>query len=198
MSLRKFRFSGQFAVWMAVAVLTLQPQWLLAAEPSATDPLHTTHTAHAMHVVDVALQTEGRLLGQLVDKQGRPLAATNIQLSDGRTQWRTQTDAQGRFQLAGLSGANYQLQVGGKIQSLRAWATGTAPPSAASDLLLVQDGEVILAQNCTSPACGSAVERLKRPFANPWVIGGLVAAAIAIPVAINNADDDDNNAPASP
>jgi len=197
MSVRKFQ--QRSCAWAAIAVLVFQPQCLLAAEPSVVPCSATAPLARALTVVDVALQADGVLHGQIVDKQGRPLVAAEVQIQSAATDkpWRSQTDAQGRFQFTGLSGANYSLQVGPQTQLLRVWAAGTAPPSATSGVLMVQDSDVILAQNCGSPVCGSAVKKAKHPLANPWIIGGLVAAAIAIPVAIHNADDDDDD-PATP
>ncbi|NOY29875.1 MAG: carboxypeptidase regulatory-like domain-containing protein [Planctomycetes bacterium] len=200
MSVRKLKSLQQFGVWAAIAVLVASPQCLLAAETSILKSSTTAHVAPALTVVDVALQADGLLHGQIVDKQGQPVAATKIHLTDGRKEWRTQTDAKGLFQLTGISGATYSLQVGQQVQLLRIWATGTAPPSATSGVLFIQDSDVVLAQNCGSPVCGSPVGAgrrggfIKQALSNPWVVGGLVAAAVAIPVAIHNADDD----PASP
>lgn len=194
MSLRKLRFMQRSSVWGAVAVLVLQPQFLFAAEQPIARAAVSSNVARAMTVVDVSLQSDGVLFGQLVDTQGRPLSATEIHITDGRNQWRTQTDLQGQFKLAGMHGANYTVQVGQQVQLIRAWSAGTAPPSATKGLLFVQDNDVVLAQHCASPVCGSAIGGAKHPLANPWIVGGLVAAAIAIPVAIHNADDD----PASP
>lgn len=195
MSLRKFRFMQRSCVWGSVAVLVLQPQFLFAAEqPAARAPV-PSQAARAMAVVDVELQANGLLVGQLVDSQGRALSAAEIQLTSNQKKWNVLTDQQGRFQLEGMSGATYTVQSGQQVQLMRAWAPGTAPPSSAKGLLFVQNSDVILAQNCASPVCGSAVSKAKHPLANPWIIGGLVAAAVAIPVAIHNADDDD---PASP
>jgi len=196
MSLRKFRSQQRFVAWVATAILVFQPQCLFAVEQSILKSSTTAHVAQALTVVDVAIQADGLLRGQVVDKQGRPIAGTEVQLINGRKLWRTQTDEKGMFQLAGLPGATYSLQVGQQVQLLRAWTAGTAPPSATDGVLFVQDSDVVLAQNCGSPVCGSAVKAAKHPLANPWIIGGLIAAAIAIPVAIHNAEDDDP--PASP
>ncbi|MCA9230062.1 MAG: carboxypeptidase regulatory-like domain-containing protein [Planctomycetales bacterium] len=192
MSLRKFGLIQRGSLWTAVAVMVTQPQLLLAAEQPVAGSAAPSQTTRAMIVVDVALQPNGQLFGQLVDSQGRPQSATEVQLTDGQKQWRTETDQQGRFQLTGLSGATYSVKAGEQTQLMRAWSAGTAPPSAKSGLLFVQNNDVVLAQHCASPVCGSAVGAAKHPLANPWVIGGLVAAAIAIPVAIHNADDDDD------
>ena len=52
----------------------------------------------------------------------------------------------------------------------------TAPPAAQSAALLVSGSDVVRGQN------GGLVYWLT----NPWVLAGLIAAAIAIPIALNN------------
>ena len=69
--------------------------------------------------------------------------------------------------------------------------------------MVFQGDPTVLGQNCGAPVCGTPVcgspvygpgGRIRNALANPLVVGGIAAAAIAIPVAIHNADDD----PASP
>ncbi len=148
MSLRKFRFMQRSCVWGSVAVLVLQPQFLFAAEQPAARTPASSQAARAMSVVDVELQANGLLVGQLVDSQGRALSAAEIQLTSNQKRWNVLTDQQGRFQLEGMNGANYTVQSGQQVQLMRAWAPGTAPPSAAKGLLFVQSSDVVLAQNC--------------------------------------------------
>jgi hypothetical protein len=112
-----------------------------------------------------------------------------IFVTNGHQTWNTYTDEQGHFRMEGLVGSTYQVQAAGQIQIVRAWAEGTAPPQALDALLLVYDNPVVLGQNCGSPVCGSGVCGVPRPLANPFILGGLVVAAIAIPVAIHNSDD---------
>ena len=66
--------------------------------------------------------------------------------------------------------------------------------------MIVEGQQTILGQYCGSPVvgCGSPVSAgmagCKELLSNPLVIGGLIAAAIAIPIAVHNADDDDDPA----
>lgn len=185
---RNLRVTARTAAWMAAAALILQPQFLLAEPtPAAGDP--------SIHVVDVALGHNGVLYGQLVDRQGRQLPICEILLTNGVSEWTTYTDDEGNFRVDGLVGSTYQVQAAGQTQIVRAWAEGTAPPQAIDGLLLVHDSSVVLGQHCGTPVCGNMVRYAKHPLANPFIFGGLVAAAIAIPVAIHNSGDD---TPASP
>ncbi len=145
--------------------------------------------------LDLALRTNGVLVGQAFDQQGRPAANQEIRLTDGRQYWRATTNAEGAFTFAGLSGGVYQVGPLGQLRLVRCWASGTAPPHATHGLLLVESGEVIRGQRNSAPRLNHAVERGKHLLANPWVFGGIVTTAVAIPVALHNADDDDPSSP---
>jgi hypothetical protein len=193
MSLRTFRSLQRIAAAIAVTVLVAQPQLLLAEDLPGGEQTPKRIAPRSI-IFDVALQDGGVLNGQVVDQQGRTLAATDVLLTDGRNHWRTKTDQHGRFQLAGLGGTTYHAKVGQYIQPIRAWVPGTAPPRSTPSVMLVHSKDVVLGQNCGSPVCGSYVRGgARHPLANPFILGGLVAAAVAIPIAIHNSDDDDDS-----
>jgi hypothetical protein len=184
---QNLRRTARSAAWVAAAMFILQPQFLLAEPTPAAGEL-------PIRVVDVALGNNGVLYGQILDRQGRQLPITQIQLTNGVRQWDTYTDEEGNFRVEGLVGSTYQVHAAGQTQIVRAWAPDTAPPGAAQGLLLVHDSSVVLGQHCGSPVCGSPVCGGGRcPLASPLIVGGLIAAAIAIPVAIHNSDDDNDD-----
>lgn len=140
---------------------------------------------------DVALADGGLLVGQLVDAQGVPLANAPVSIqSGGRELVRTTTDAQGQFAVQGLKGGMLQIAAPGHYQAYRCWAPRTAPPAASNGVLIVANGDLARAQCAPAPGCGPG------PFGtamgwvaqHPLITAGIVAAAIAIPLAI---DDDD-------
>ncbi len=137
--------------------------------------------------VDVALDTGGVLRGQVVNSQGVPLKNTSLSLRQlpGETVT-TATDNSGRFELAGLHGGTCQIVAGSSVAVCRLWSPDTAPPSAKPALLIVADGPQVLGQR--GPIANWALS-------HPWIVAGVVATAIAVPVAIHNLDDDD---PVSP
>ena len=138
---------------------------------------------------DVALADGGTLHGQAVDAQGSPISGKAVSLWQGDRQLaRAVTDSSGRFRLNGLRGGTYRIVVGQTSGFYRLWVANTAPPSAKPAALVVVDGRQVLGQR--GP--------LGHWLTNPWVIAGLVAAAIAIPVAIHNNQVDRNPPPASP
>lgn len=156
------------------------PVWqAMAAEPEAAQPARAA---------DVALRQGGVLMGQVVDAEGQPIKRSAVRLRQyDRDVAQSQTDAAGYFVLSGLRGGNYQIIAERSHASFRFWAPGTAPPNAqAGALIVVGDGTV---RGQTGP--------IGYWLGNPWVIAGLIAAAVAIPVAIHNDRVDRNRIPGS-
>jgi hypothetical protein len=134
-------------------------------------------------VADVALGKGGSLSGQLVDAQGKPLARQAVLVArSGKIVARATTSQDGRFQAAGLAGGVYQVAAGNSAASYRLWADRTAPPTAQPSVLLVS-GPIVRGQRALSEVLTS----------DGFVIGLLIAAAIAIPVAVNAAEDEDGS-----
>jgi Carboxypeptidase regulatory-like domain len=161
---------------MAAAVASLGI--LLPPSAFATTPVEPTN--------DVALRSGGLLVGQVVDSQGVAKSGTMVSIRQGQQEVvRTTTDENGVFAAQGLRGGHYQLltQEGGS--DCRLWAADTAPPAARPAALIVSGNDVVRGQY--GPAQGW-VHWMK---AHPYITAGVVAAAIAIPVAF--IDDDDDN-----
>jgi len=135
--------------------------------------------AMAKAVRDVALQSSGVLQGQILDTQGTPQGGVEVAaVQHGQALAVTRTDADGRFTMASLRGGVYELQTSTSSEVVRLWAPQTAPPAAQDGLLLVAGNDVVRTQ-------GHGLGFL----ANPWVLAGIVAAAIAIPLAVSDSDD---------
>jgi hypothetical protein len=132
-------------------------------------------------VRDVALEGDGELRGQVLDAQGhaRPGMPVLVVRQDKEVA-RTQTDAEGRFVVHGLTGGVYQVATPVGAAVYRAWAPRTAPPAATQLAIITPDQTVVRGQFGTS-ALGW--------LANPWVLAAIVAAAIAIPLALDDDDD---------
>ena len=134
-------------------------------------------TANRAMTADVVLGIDGSLRGQAVNARGEPVPLTRVSLRQNEREVATAvTDRNGHFQLPGLRGGTYQLVVGQANVTYRLWQAKMAPPSATRAALIVVDGRQVLAQQ--GP--------LGYWLSNPWVVAGLVAAAVAIPVAIHN------------
>jgi hypothetical protein len=152
--------------------------WLFPVGGHAATPLKADRPAGTVR--DVALDAQGRITGQFVDVQGqpRPHQSLVIQRQGGQPR-RMSTDAQGRFVVENMSGGVYQIAADDTAVVCRCWTANSAPPVAAKQLLIVS---------------GEGVERGQRPFCDlltgPLLIGLVIVAAIAIPIAVHNSQDD--------
>jgi hypothetical protein len=203
---------GRAAALAATSLSVLSPGLAFAEQPAhvtaaagrvqpttpsqSTSPSPAQTITAAFNVSDVALDAQHALRGQALTPQGQPISNQPIVLDDGVTQVAGTTDAQGGFQFTNVRGGTYRVQVAGNTQFLRAWSATAAPPNASQGVMVVGGGTTLLAQYCGNPVtCGSPVRSgfggFRETLKNPLVVGGIVAAAIAIPVALANTDDDD-------
>lgn len=131
-------------------------------------------------LADVSLAPGGLLRGYLLSDNGTPRANAELVLvQDGREVVRTVTDGQGAYQISGLRGGIYTIATFATHSTVRLWTEGTAPPAAQQLLVVAEKVDVARGQN------GGA---LWRTVTNPWVTAGLIGAAIAVPIALNNND----------
>jgi hypothetical protein len=160
---------GRFIRGAAVALATLGlclPELALAASPEPATPA----------VVDIALADGGVLHGQVVDLQGSSTTGVPVSVRNQNQEIiRTTTAKDGRFTVQGLRGGVYQVAAGEGQGVYRLWTANAAPPSA-------QRNVIVFTQN----GAGAGAGGLKMFLANPIVIAGVVATAIAVPVALAN------------
>ena len=169
-------------------------------------------------VFDVKL-SGNKVLGQVVTTSGKPSASSAVTLVSKREAvGKVATDQLGRFQLPVQKPGVYHVAVGERSFTIRAWNPAVAPPAAKDSLLCVMQEATVRGQcgGCGSygacpPTCGAAAAcgpaacgpcglggggfggggGLMSLLSNPVVIGLGVAAAIALPIALDD-DDDDN------
>lgn len=135
-------------------------------------------------VVDVKLQEGGMLMGLAVDAQGAPLAGIPISLRAGGQELAVgMTNNDGIFAFRGLNQGVYQVASGNNVGTFRVWSAQTAPPAAQQAALVVIGDGVVRGQH-----------RVGQFLTHPLVIGGAIAAAIAVPIAVASSDRD----PSSP
>lgn len=136
--------------------------------------------------VDVVLSAKGQLHGQVIDSQGHPVDEALVGLrSHGRQVAVATTGTDGRFAVCELRGGLYEVATEHGNTTVRIWAPSTAPPAAQQILMVVSGPNVVRG----AFSCCSCV----RALANPWVLALIATAAIAIPLAL----DDDDDEPAS-
>ncbi|MEN6452072.1 MAG: carboxypeptidase-like regulatory domain-containing protein [Thermoguttaceae bacterium] len=161
--MRTSRVVRAVAASLAVVGMCL-PQAAFASAPPATPA-----------VVDIALADGGVLRGQVVDLQGKG-AVGNVPVTvkaQNREVAKAVTTADGKFAVEGLRGGVYHVSAGEGQGIYRLWSVNTAPPSA-------QNNAVVYTQNAQPRSTA------KMLLANPIVIAGVVATAIAVPVALAN------------
>jgi hypothetical protein len=161
---------------VALAMVSmLLPHRGLATEPVAEN------VKPSISIVDVALAEDGSLSGQVMDLQGVPVASTTVAVvRQGEVVATVQTDSQGRYSVSGLNTGLYQVVTEQGITVCRVWSAKAAPPSAQAEALVI-DGTHTMRGVMGGRPWGSILS-------NPWVLGGIVAAAIAIPLALDKKD----------
>jgi hypothetical protein len=167
--MRELKRSRFFAAFLIFTTCLLPAQKALAA-----DPIPSAKPTRGMH--DIALGRAGTLSGQLIDESGVPLASQRIIARGGAGQpIAAVSDRDGRFTLTGLRGGLYEISTERSSLACRCWTPNAAPPRALKEVLLVAERDV---------------ERGQRPIADlltgPVLIGLIIAAAIAIPIAVHN------------
>ena len=168
------KFSVAFAALSCVGMLI--PQAAFAA-PTVTQPK------------DLALQSNGTVHGQVVDAQGVAVAKAPIAIYSGNKEIaRTETDSTGKFAVAGLQGGVYRVAAAGNQGVYRMWAPRTAPPAAQQGMMVVAQGNVVRGQHGNDGPFQHCMTWISE---HPILTAAGVAAAIAIPIAL---DDDDSPA----
>ena len=163
-------------VIMATMGFVLQVAPARATPPTAGIQSPINHPENA-DLVDIELAADSSLLAQVLGTAGNPQhTKTVVLIRSGEVAVKATTDANGGFRFKPVSGGVYQVAVGDTVTVCRAWVAGTAPPHAQPRLLLNY---------------GQPIARGQMPlgdvFCNKNLLWGLViAAAIAIPIAINN------------
>ena len=176
---------GVVAFWLGLALLLPGP-FAFGQQPNEERSAEVTvspSTAVASHAepCDVALRPGGMLLGQAVDFQGCPLAGVEVVLCmTGCRVAVARADDSGYFLVRGLRGGVYEIAAGPAFGVFRLWATDTAPPTAQAGALVAATSQGIRAND---PVGKSPISYW---LDKPVVVAGVVAAAVAIPLAVHS------------
>ena len=163
---------GRLLAAIALCVLVAPPH-LWAGDPP-TAPVFSSK------ILDAKLDADNLLRGTAVTSAGTAHAGALVTLAHrNEAQATATTNAKGEFAFRLKHGGVYQLAVGERIIPCRVWSPQLAPPAAKPELLLVADVQLARGQR----PLGEAL------FSTPVLVGVVIAAAIAIPLAISNSDD---------
>lgn len=152
------------SVMVSLSLVGLCIPTVALAGPPASEPA----------VVDIALADGGTLHGRVIDLEGGNVTGIPVSLqTQDREVVSAVTVSDGQFSVKGLQGGVYHVAAGQGQGSYRLWSPGTAPPAAHNDA-------IVYTQN------GHGGGGIKMLLSNPIVIAGIVATAIAVPVALAN------------
>ena len=147
-----------------------------SAQASAAEFTVIPATTSRITTHDFTLGPTGELRGQVVDKNGVHVAdRIVVAVHSDKSSLETVTDANGRFRFVGAKPGMYQVASERGYQSCRCWAAATAPPSATTNVLLVEGDQTLRGQR-----------PIGEILSGPVLIGLLIAAAIIIPIAVHN------------
>lgn len=128
---------------------------------------------------DVRLTQQGTLAGQVLDVNGQPVKQQLIALvQTDKALAETRTDAAGRFAFKQLRAGVYYVTDGRIALGCRVWTNQAAPPAAQPQVLLINGAEHVRGQ-----------QPISQLFVNPLVIALVIAAAVAVPLAINHSKE---------
>jgi hypothetical protein len=156
------------AAWVAVAGMCLPQVSVLGQGPAV--------------VGDIRLAKNDTFVGQVVNAKGTPQENVEVQImSEGKRLASAKTTSEGYFAFSGVRSGVYTVGTDQGQALYRVWNKDIAPPAAKPGALLVSDSEVVRGQ--TNFGFGGFL-------GSPLVVAGIVAAAVAIPVAVHNANLD--------
>lgn len=99
-------------------------------------------------IADVSLNAQGKLIGQLVDRQGKGKANAVVTIANlqGEVVAKAKTNDQGLFGVELQKGGVYTLAGTQSNAAIRVWKQQAAPPSAHQGVMLVDDAQVVRGQ----------------------------------------------------
>ena len=179
--MRRFRYIRNIAVHLACMAILFPPNNLCAG---TLNQQIKPQTVPAPAIVDVALSAGGTVTGHVVDDRGSGVINAVVSIRQGdREIAKTLADTNGLYVVNNLRGGVHRVIAAGGTRVFRFWAPKTAPPSARDTAISVAGNEEVVRSQ----------GRMGTTLLTAGVLAA-VAAAIAIPVSLNN----DDGTPASP
>lgn len=177
----------KFTSFALATAMLFSPAITFAGQTSPTPLPNSVEKSVQLH--NVQLKAGGSLVGQYVSAVGQPVAGVKIAIKMGKVSKGVQTDAQGRFEITGLTGGRAFFHIGEEVFAAQLWSEGTAPPNALKTIALVKtgDADTVRGQN------GRLLGRITSLTPQSKALLGVAAigsVAVAIAVAADNDEDD--------
>lgn len=179
-----------YLTWMMVFTIAAAPT-LVQAQSSVPQK-----SGSSVQLKNVELTEDGHFQGQVLTESGSPgIAAVKVHASkDGKTVAQAiKTDESGQFTVKGLKPGTFVFTVGDDTYACRVWNHGMAPPKSLQVVAVVPSSEVVLGQSCsTCDPCekpGLRGRLASMSGTQKALLVGIVAAAIVIPIALDDDDD---------
>jgi len=165
----------QHKVICTVMLLALVPNLAFATKPSV--PNATPKTEKPL-LTDIALQPGGVLVGRIVSSREKLQIQEKIIIrQNNQVVAEVTTGTNGQFAVNGLRGGIYEISSTQGAGSFRAWANGTAPPSARQFAVLMGSDDVVRAQLGLGALSGLSVAQWAAISAG---VAGLSVGTIAL------------------
>ena len=166
--------------WLRSALILLACFGLLASPVVAAEPIVRPAPSSQKLIMDLVLAEGDVLRGEVWNSSGHAQIATDVVLwKDADLIGRTLTDADGKFRFEGLPTGLYRIATPDATIACRVWSERVAPPNARQSLLIV-----------TNMYSARGQQPINEVFCfNPFLMGTIIAAAIAIPIAVHNSGD---------
>ena len=188
----------KYVTWMLVLTFVMSPAITIAG----TQSNGTTKSEQKYELYNVELAKDGTLRGQAISGEGAAINNARIQIhsqSDlDQVDRVVTTDENGNFLVPGLKTGTCVITFNNDSYACRVWRNGVAPPKALQSIALVDSSSIVRGNSCGD--CGSCAEctgkggrfmnKLRCLTPGQKVgIGLVVAAAIVLPIVLNDDDD---------
>lgn len=159
---------------------------LLSGVPVFAGNHPVRETQAVVRVIDVTLESQGTLIGTVLNGTAQPVAGASVQVMYGdKTVASAVSDASGQFTVTGLRSGTHAVHCAGNQQSVRFWGPDAAPPSSVTRLAVVVDGTTAVRGQT-----GNGIGNNLIPFA---IFGGVLGVTLGTTLGA----DDPANPPAS-
>ena len=175
---------NKLVAFIALAPLSIPgPMQSAIAKEPVRSRLVTKTQANEPKPIDVVLQPGNIIAGEALSADGVPLAESDVVVHLGRHEvTRVTTNQLGEFAAEVPRGGVYVVSSSAGALLVRTWTATAAPPNSLYRVAITPQTTVIRAQNSDGGF---------NPLLGLLLAGG-IAAAIAVPIALNNSGGNDS------